>query len=168
MGQIFALIEQYQGWIIVALIIISLLLLIFILSQAILIAKWKKKYYNMMGRKDYNSLEEMLMEHNVQVGKILDNVGDIVENQKHIDKILRFCIQGVGVVRYNAFNDMGSDLSYSIAFLNAKDDGVIMSGIFGRDFCNTYAKPIENGQSTYKLTAEEILALDRAKKSNII
>lgn len=168
MEQILAIVEQYQVWIVLGMVLFSLLLLIFITLQGIVIGKWKKKYYNIMGGKDYKSLEEMLIEHNVKVGKILDNVDFVVENQKAAEKKLEFCVQRVGVVRYNAFNDMGSDLSYSVAFLNAKDDGVIMSGIFGRDFCNTYTKPIGNGESTYKLTAEEVLALDRARKSNLI
>jgi hypothetical protein len=168
MEQILDLVEQYQVWIIFGVALFSLLLLIFIIIQGIVIGKWKKKYYNIMGGKDYKSLEDMLVEHNVKVGKILDNVEGIVDKQKIADKKLENCVQRVGVVRYNAFNDMGSDLSYSVAFLNAKNNGVIMSGIFGRDFCNTYTKPIENGESTYKLTAEEVLALDRAKKSNII
>lgn len=168
MEQIWTLVEQYQGWIILGTVLFSLLLLILIIVQGILIGKWKKKYYTLMGGKDYKSLEDMLVDHNGQVGKILDNVESMVEKQNILDKKLEFCVQRVGVVRYNAFNDMGSDLSYSVALLNAKDDGVIISGIFGRDFCNTYSKPIENGESTYKLTAEEVLALDRARKSNII
>ncbi len=166
MEGILSAIDRYQEWIILASIVFSLLLLIFIIIQGIIIGKWKRKYYSIMGGKDYKSLEEMLGGHNAQVGKILENVEDILNRQKYIDDKLEACVQRVGIVRYNAFNDMGSDLSYSVAFLNGKDNGVVMSGIFGRDFCNTYSKPIENGESTYMLTAEEVLALDRAKRSN--
>lgn len=120
-----------------------------------------------MGGHTFSSLEEMLTEHNHQVGKILENVEDILNRQKRVDRKLDFCVQKVGVVRYNAFNDMGSDLSYSISLLDGNNNGVIISGIYGRDFCNTYAKPIVNGQSTYKLTAEEILAMDRCQKDNV-
>lgn len=119
-----------------------------------------------MGGKNYKSLEEMLTKHNHQVGKILESVEDTLERQKRVDQKLDLCVHKVGVVRYNAFNDMGSDLSYSIALLDGNDNGVIISGIHGRDFCNTYAKPIVNGKSTYKLTAEEVLAMDRSQKES--
>ena len=166
MEEILSLIDKYQVWVIFAIIFFSLLLLIFIIIQGVIIGRWKKKYYSLMGDKDYNSLEEMLSGHNVQVGKILENVEEILEKQKYVGDKLEHCVQRVGITRYNAFNDMGSDLSYSVALLDGKNNGVVMSGIFGRDFCNTYAKPIENGESTYMLSAEEILALDRAKRSN--
>lgn len=167
MNQVLIFITQNQLWFIIGTILFSLLLFFILFIQGLKIRKWKKKYYKMMGGKNFKTLEEMLTEYNHQVSKILENVGDILDRQKRVDGKLDSTVQKVGVVRYNAFNDMGSDLSYSIALLDGRDDGVIISAIHGRDFCNTYAKPIARGESTYKLTAEEILAMDRAEKENI-
>ena len=50
---------------------------------------------------------------------------------------------------------MGGDLSYAVAMLDAHNNGVILSSVFGREGSQAYAKPIENGSSTYKLTEEE-------------
>ncbi len=167
MEQVTHLVEGNQNLILVALASFTLLIFFILIFQGLSFSKWKKRYLRMMGGKDIHSLEEMLTRHNAQVGEILEHVEDILERQRTIDKRMEHCVQKVGMVRYNAFNDMGSDLSYSIALLNERDDGVVMSGIFGRDFCNTYAKPIQGGVSHYKLTAEEILALDRAKRDHV-
>lgn len=81
-----------------------------------------------------------------------------------LDKDVKTSIRKVGIVRYNAFNDVGSDLSFSIALLDTNDNGVVLSGIYGRNDTATFAKPIEKGQSNYPLSAEEIQAIERAKK----
>lgn len=73
----------------------------------------------------------------------------------------------MGVVRYQAIANMGADLSYTVALLDEQNDGVVLNGIYGRDGCYTYAKPINAGKSTYNLSEEEIQAIEQAmnKKS---
>ncbi len=160
-------ITENQMWILMSTALFCLLLFFILVIQGFKIRKWKKKYYKMMGGNDFKTLEEMLTKYNHQVSNILENVEEILDRQKRVDEKLDCTVQKVGMVRYNAFHDMGSDLSYSIALLDGRDDGVVISAIHGRDFCNTYAKPVIKGESTYKLTAEEILAMDRAKKQTV-
>ena len=76
------------------------------------------------------------------------------------------CVQKVVVVRYNAFDNVGSDLSFTIALLDSSDNGVVINGVYARDSSSTYAKPIVSGKSKYVLSAEEMQALDIAKKTN--
>ena len=73
-------------------------------------------------------------------------------------------IQKMGVVRFNAFDNTGSDLSFSVALLDAADAGVVLSGIYGREESRVYAKPVAKGESTYLLTKEEKQALEAARK----
>jgi hypothetical protein len=61
----------------------------------------------------------------------------------------------VGIVRYNALGDHGSDLSFSIAILNSVQDGVVITGIHNREQTYVYAKPVNKGQSAYSLSPEE-------------
>ena len=72
------------------------------------------------------------------------------------------CIQKVGTVRYSAFKDTGSDLSFAVALLDENNDGVIFNGIYSREMSNIYAKPIVNGKSEYTLIKEEEEALEKA------
>jgi hypothetical protein len=69
----------------------------------------------------------------------------------------------VGVIRYNAFAEQGSNLSFSIAIINDEKDGAVFSGIHNRENSYIYAKPLEKGQSNYPLTPEELKAILEAK-----
>lgn len=75
---------------------------------------------------------------------------------------LESCVQRVGVVRFSAFSDTGSDLSFTVALLNQGGDGVVITSLFGRDQSRTYAKPVRGAQSTYVLTDEEKKAIASA------
>jgi len=77
---------------------------------------------------------------------------------------LKSCIQKIGIVRFNAFKDVGSDLSFALALLDEKNDGVVLNGIYSRDVSNIYAKPVKNGTSTYTLSNEEEQAISKAVK----
>lgn len=80
-----------------------------------------------------------------------------------LEKQLQNCVQRVSVIRFNAFDDTGSNLSYSVALLDAKNNGVVFSSIFGRDENRCYAKPITEGKSEYALSDEELQALKKIK-----
>ena len=81
---------------------------------------------------------------------------------KELDNKTQKCLQKVGVVRYNAYKDTGSDLSFDVCLLDEHNDGVVFNGIYSRDMSNIYAKPIENGVSKYKVTPEEMEAIEKA------
>ncbi len=71
-----------------------------------------------------------------------------------------------GIYRYNAYQDTGSELSFTLALLDEKNNGVVLNGIYSREMSNIYAKPIENGKSSYKMTEEEKEAIKRAMNSS--
>ena len=72
------------------------------------------------------------------------------------------CIKKIGMVRYSAFKDTGSDLSFALALLNEKNDGVILNGIYSREMSNIYAKQVKEGKTNNKLSEEEDKALQIA------
>ena len=81
---------------------------------------------------------------------------------KKLDNKTDKCMQKIGILRYNAYNDIGSDLSFAVCLLDNQNNGVVFNGIYSRDMSNIYAKPIQNGISKYKITPEEQEAIDRA------
>jgi hypothetical protein len=113
------------------------------------------------GDKNIEELLDLIMD---RTELIINKNEELDKKLSNIDKKLINCIQRVGVIRYNAFDNVGSDLSYSIALLNDSDNGIVLSGIYSRDSSSTYVKPINNGKSQYKLSDEEMQALDIAKK----
>ena len=79
---------------------------------------------------------------------------------------LEKCVQKVGMVRYNAYIDTGSDLCFALALLDFEDNGVVINGIYSRDnTTTTYAKPIEHGKSKYTLVEAELAAIEQAKNN---
>ena len=67
-----------------------------------------------------------------------------------------------GIVRYNAYNDAGNDLSFAVALLDDKNNGLVFNGIYSREMSNIYAKPIVGGKCKYNMTKEENEALNKA------
>ncbi|HZJ77094.1 MAG TPA: DUF4446 family protein, partial [Oscillospiraceae bacterium] len=123
----------------------------------------KDRYRKLTGGTDGKHIEGILFEHIDKIGEVHKRL-DGIENQLNVfNNRLSFCIQKVGIVRYNAFDDTGSDLSYSIALLDENNDGIIVTGIYGRTETVSYAKPVKDGVSNYSLSIEELQALERAK-----
>lgn len=81
---------------------------------------------------------------------------------KRLENNMKDCMQKIGMVRYNAYNDAGNDLSFAVALLDDKNNGVVFNGIYSREMSNIYAKPIIEGKCKYNLTKEENEALNKA------
>ena len=124
----------------------------------------KKRYRKMMTGVDNGNLERMLIGHIDEVRRVQQENAEIRAEAERQDALLQQAITRVGVVRFRAFDDMGSDLSYAVALLDSHNDGVVLSSIFGREDSRSYVKPIKDGQSQYMLTDEEKQALADAER----
>jgi len=161
-------IRDYDIYIIMGLTALLLVLLIVLIINSVSISKLSNKYRKFMrGTKDKN-IEELLIEFIGKVDSVKERSDNIKNMYDEIEKRLEKCIQKVSILRYKAFQDMGgAALSFSIALLDAHDDGVILTGIYGRDECTTYAKPIDKGVPKYNLSEEEQSVLKDAMKKKI-
>lgn len=146
-------------------ILLGAIVLLFILyiSNTIKLSKIKKNYSKFMEQLgNGNNVDEMLRAYIYEVEKVANKNEEIVSYCKELDNHIAKCTQKIGMVRYNAYRDTGSDLSFTLALLNEHNDGVVLNGIYARDMSNIYAKPIKNGQSPYTLSNEEKEALLKA------
>ena len=84
---------------------------------------------------------------------------------KQLENKMKNCVQKIGVVRYNAYNDAGNDLSFAVALLDEKNNGIVFNGIYSREMSNIYAKPIADGRCEYNITKEENEALKKAMEN---
>lgn len=96
-----------------------------------------------------------------QQGARLDDVQSALE---HVQAVLPHTIQGHGIVRYRAFANVGGDQSFSLALVDAQGNGVIISGLHGRDETRLYAKPLVNWRASHSLSSEEQQALGVARQ----
>lgn len=147
----------------------NLLILVCLMAISIInlvsIFLMKKKYKiltNLLGNgQDFNSILAGYVE---KVENVSRETFDINSKINDIRKNMEKCIQKVGVVRYKAYLDSGSDLCFAVALLDFEDNGIVINGIYSRDnTTTTYAKPIEHGKSKYTLVDEEVQAIELAK-----
>ena len=141
------------------------ILLIISISNRIKINRLNDKYKRFMNGSGDVNIEELFERCLFEVNRVTAKNKSIENHINSIERNLFQCVQKVGVIRYNAFEDVGSDLSFSVALLNGNNDGIVLSSIYSRDSSVMYAKPIISGKSKYTLSAEEMHALELAKKN---
>jgi hypothetical protein len=157
-----------SDYIIIVLAVIMLLMLVLVIINTVIIFKLKKKYQVFMRGKSAKNLEKTLIERLEQVDLL---TAANTENEKNIKKIfdtLQFTVQKVGLVKYDALEQRGGKLSFSLAVLDEKNDGFVMSAIHSKEGCYTYMKEIIAGNSITVLSEEEKNALERAKENRTI
>lgn len=145
---------------------LGFILLILVIIQMIQMNSLKKKYKKFMGGKDVKNLEkqlERIFEDNKYIKEIS---GENKKDIRVIEKKLENCFNKVGIVKYDAFNQMGGMLSFSIALLNEKNDGYILNSVHSTEGCYTYIKEIKSGLSEIDLSNEEKNALSQAMKKS--
>ena len=87
----------------------------------------------------------------------------LVSTDARLANDLRGAVQHVGLIRYDAFEDVGGRLSFSCALLDDRSNGVVITSINGRQDTRVYAKPVREGQSEYNLSEEEEEAIREAR-----
>ena len=157
-------ISIYNVEIIMGLAVGLIILLIISLIQGISIKKTKERYNAFVRGMKGIDIEELFIHMNRDIKDLQRDVNLFEQNINTLETKLTFAIQKIGFVRYNAFGDMGSELSYSIALLDNFQNGFILSSIYGRENSVSYAKPMKNGVCRIPLSAEELIAIDRALK----
>ena len=156
-------------WIILIGVNFLLIIILFLmnLTNRSKIKNLKNKYNKFMNGLSGASMENVLDDCIDKVNRVVEKNKEIEYQLNTVERSMYYCVQKVGVIRYNAFDNVGSDLSFSIAILNNNDDGLVLSSLYARDSSSTYAKPITGGKSKYALSVEELKAIDTAKKAHV-
>ena len=133
-----------------------------LLINMVKMSNLRKKYKKFMGDTDAKSLEEKIVDRLDQIDGLVESNENNKGKIEKIEKQMNVTFQKFGLVKYDAFNEMGGKLSFSLALLNEKNDGFIINAMHSREGCYTYIKEIIAGKSIIVLTAEETEALDMA------
>lgn len=127
--------------------------------QARRIRQEGEAYRSLVSDSQGGSLQQLLDSH---LGKVIE-VGARAEELTTLFESLearsRGSLQHVGMVRFNPFEDTGSDQSFAIALLDDRRDGIVLSSLHGRGQTRVFAKPVEGGESTHQLSDEEAQAI---------
>lgn len=155
-------INELIPYLIVGMVIIIILLFIMVIVLFKAVGRIENKYRRLMKGTNNKNLEEILLERLNSIDEAKEISERALKECEKLEIKLKDCIQKVAIMRYKAFENVGSDLSFSIAMLDDKNDGVILTGIYGRQESTTYAKPIDKGISRYDLSDEELYVLNEA------
>ena len=154
-------------YVILGVIIVNIMLLILYISNFIKLNSINKKYNKFLKKLgNGENIEEDLKVYINKVEKVENTNKEIIEYCENLEKELSKSIKKIGIVRYNAFKDTGSDLSFALALLNDDNNGVVLNGIYSREMSNIYAKPIVNGESKYTISDMEQEAINKAIASS--
>lgn len=150
------------AYFIIGLLVICLGLLIYICLVNKKIKVLNEKYEKFMSGKDAKSLEDVVNKRFEQVDTLIN---EDKNNKKQIEDIkenLLVAVQKVGIVKYDAFNEMGGKLSFALAMLDKENTGFVINSMHSREGCYTYIKEIIKGESYIQLGEEEKEAVDKA------
>ena len=118
-----------------------------------------------MSGKDGRTLENIIAKRFSQVDELIDLDKTKDERLDEINENLQIAFQKIGIVKYDAFNEMGGKLSFALALLNKENTGFVINAMHSREGCYTYIKEIIDGNSIIALSEEEKEALEMAMKS---
>lgn len=162
MNAVLEFLNAYSG----IFLILVLFVLIFILYQFSQINKklsLQKKKYDMLlrGRGELN-MGELIQAHSNDIFEIDRKVNELETQIRTAKSQFAFTIQKIGFIKYDAFHDLKNKLSYSIVLLDGFNNGLLLTTIYGRESCITYAKEVKSGTVNQELSNEEIEALRMA------
>ena len=159
-------ITGYMEYITLGVGVLSLILLVCVIVALCKLGSVKKKYREFMSGADGKSLEDEILLRFNEIDSIKAIQVKIGKEIEKINETLLTTYQKIGIVKYDAFEEMGGKLSFVICMLNDVDDGFILNSMHSsREGCYTYAKEIIKGKSFVELSGEEKQALDRALES---
>ena len=142
-----------------ALTALILVLLVLALLQSMRLRRAVRAYRALVQGGGEGTLGDVLESH---VGRVEDVRSRLEElDRRHVDLQRRSqtSIQHIGLVRFNPFDDTGSDQSFAIALLDDRRDGLVISSLHGRSNTRVFAKPVEAGSSSHTLSDEETQAI---------
>ena len=142
-----------------------LILIIIIIMTYVSLNRLENRYRKLMRGVNNKNLEGMVLSYLDKIDEVKEENQGMRQMYDVMNSKVKTCVQKTSMVRYKAFEDVGSDLSFSIALLDGNDNGAILTSIYGRNESTTYAKPIDKGMSRYDLSEEEKKVLEQAMSS---
>ncbi len=159
-------ISDYSTYIMIGLSGISLILLIWVIILSAKQGKLKKKYNKFMTGSSGENLEAQVLARFADVDRLKEDTTNLYNELAKVKENLLITYQKVGVVKYDAFKEMGGKLSFVLALLDKNNNGILLNSVHSsREGCYTYLKEIIKGESFLELSEDERKALNQAVNS---
>jgi hypothetical protein len=159
MAELNRLVSENLALVVGALALLLLSLLIVVLVQSLRLRRAVRAYRELVRGGPGGSLQEVIRDHIGEVTRVSSRLVELEGLNRVLEERYRSSIQHIGMVRFNPFDDTGSDQSFAIALLDDKRNGVVLSSLHGRTNTRLFAKPVEDGRSRHHLSDEEAQAI---------
>ena len=147
-----------------AIIIIMIVLLIISIVNFVEMYKIKKRYKIFNNGVNKENMEIILQNYIEKANKLQVENEEIKKEITNINIKMLDNVQKIGITKYDGFSDMSSKLSFSVALLDANDNGIILTELYSRNASTVYIRKIENGLCDIDLSNEEKEAIEKAQK----
>ena len=151
-----------MGLIVLLLIVLVIVLTVITVSMSIRLSRLSRKYHSFMKGKDGQSMERAFSQKFKEIDKLKSQSDNHQYDIHTLKRRYKKTLNRYGIVKYDAFDDVGGKLSFALAMMDSDNTGFILDAIHSRDNCFLYLKEIVKGESYIMLSEEEIEALKRA------
>jgi hypothetical protein len=159
MADLDRLLSENLTLVVAALAALVLLLLVIVVVQSARLGRAVRRYRELVRDADGGSLHDRLAGNAIALDRAAQRMADIEAMQGTIEARSQRSLQHIGMVRFNPFEDTGSDQSFAIALLDDRRDGIVISSLHGRANTRIFAKPVTDGTSEHNLSDEEAQAI---------
>ncbi len=149
------------------LLILIIALFVLYVNVSMKYDRLKNSYNSFMRGKDGKTLEESILSKFSEIDALAKLTKQNRQDVKDIYRKMEKDFKKLGIVKYDAFNEMGGKLSFALAMLDGNNSGWVINAMHSREGCYTYIKEIVKGESYVELAEEEAEALDRAIFSEV-
>lgn len=146
-----------------AMLLLSIVFLLVIVMLISRLGRLNRLYRKLTQGTSGGNLEEQLVGYVEQVQTVGQRLQTLEGRTDRLAATQQKCLQQVGVVRYDAFEDIGGEQSFSLAITDAEKNGAVISSVYSRSDIRVYAKALDNGKASHPLSTEEIRALSAAE-----
>ncbi len=154
------------GYVVIGMAGVILLLFIMLIVTMAKNSSTRKKYKKFMAGEDGKNLEKAILDKFSSVDILEAEVGELSKKVDNVSEKLVSSYRKIGLVKYDAFKEIGGKLSFVLVLLTDEDNGFIINSMHSsREGCFTYAKEVVNGEAFVILSEEEQQALDEAKNN---
>ena len=144
-----------------------LLILIYNIVLSVKLRRLNKKYKKFMSGATGENLESQVLSRFADIDNLKAESNSMNGELEKVKDNLQIAYQKIGVVKYDAFKEMGGKLSFVLALLDKNNNGILLNSVHSsREGCYTYLKEIIKGESFLELSEDEKKALDMARNSN--
>jgi hypothetical protein len=156
--------SHYAGWLLLILLAIVGVISIILVRLWILLNGTRRKFGQLLNENSSQNVEELLLEHMKERQEFRKHIEQLDERVISLERKLQRSKRHLGLVRYDAFSDIGGNQSFTLAVYDDNGDGAILSSIVGRADNKVYGKNLINGKSDHNLTDEDQQAILEAVK----